>query len=324
MTGSGNSSTAEAAMAEREAWCKAPTQDPKTKKHTGPLCTRKKVFDDRKLQESKTVEDLVADELCSQHKKTQERFVHIIIPQLNLDDFVPCTSASVASVVAATTSHKSSGVDCKRESNSSGPDARTIFIPETELNPISTGSKSNASGRTKRVMPMPANCSNLESDDSSPQSTPTNTDYRADQESRILHSPWNNQNDTAAAGPKGLLFQASNHQSKLRAPDPQAHKTGGSSTGNTSTSAFAKAKTFVKRWGALIASRSSSTANDDTAEDIVDTAAQDSVIGPGNPGHPKAHARYFWKGTGNGQRQYSSYRTRRQWFSSILYGRYQQ
>ena len=70
---------AKAAMTQRETLCKASTQDFKIRKHVGPLCTRRKVFDDMKSQESKTVEELVADELCNAHKKIKERFMHIII-----------------------------------------------------------------------------------------------------------------------------------------------------------------------------------------------------------------------------------------------------
>lgn len=67
-------------------YCKARTQDRNTHKHSGPFCTRRKVFDDVKPQRSKTAADLVADELCTQHKQIKERFMHTVLPMLGLDD----------------------------------------------------------------------------------------------------------------------------------------------------------------------------------------------------------------------------------------------
>lgn len=63
------------AMADPDPYCKALTQDPHTKKHTGPRCSRRKIHDDTKSQQSKTIQDLVDDELCNQHKLMRERFM---------------------------------------------------------------------------------------------------------------------------------------------------------------------------------------------------------------------------------------------------------
>ena len=56
-------------------YCKTPIQDRLTKKGTELLCSRKKVYDDTKPQQSKTIEDLVADELCGQHTLIKERYL---------------------------------------------------------------------------------------------------------------------------------------------------------------------------------------------------------------------------------------------------------
>lgn len=61
--------------------CRGLTQDPITKEQTGPRCTRKKVLDDKRPQATKTCEDLVADELCKQHKTMKETFNDMVIQQ---------------------------------------------------------------------------------------------------------------------------------------------------------------------------------------------------------------------------------------------------
>ena len=58
----------------QEERCKAPTQDKRTKLHTGPQCARRKVLDTVKPQALKSEADLVADECCKQHKTMAERF----------------------------------------------------------------------------------------------------------------------------------------------------------------------------------------------------------------------------------------------------------
>ena len=62
--------------------CRALTQNPQTKKQTGPRCLRRKVVDDEKPQANKSCDDLVADELCKQHKHMKEKFADMIIQQL--------------------------------------------------------------------------------------------------------------------------------------------------------------------------------------------------------------------------------------------------
>lgn len=62
--------------------CRALIQDPFTKRQTGPRCSRRKVFDDEKPQANKTRDDLVADELCRQHKHMKEKFAEMIVQQL--------------------------------------------------------------------------------------------------------------------------------------------------------------------------------------------------------------------------------------------------
>ena len=57
-----------------EKRCRALTQDSTTKLHTGPQCSRAKVVNDNIPQANKSRDELVADELCKQHKHLQERF----------------------------------------------------------------------------------------------------------------------------------------------------------------------------------------------------------------------------------------------------------
>ncbi|KAL8782338.1 MAG: hypothetical protein Q9213_005459 [Squamulea squamosa] len=91
---------------DQELFCKAPTQDPRTRKHTGPRCSFRKVFDDTKPQEAKTIEELVADELCNGHKKMKDKFMHIIIPQLKLTQLRTAIQNAQAFNEQASTSHR--------------------------------------------------------------------------------------------------------------------------------------------------------------------------------------------------------------------------
>ncbi|KAL8730504.1 MAG: hypothetical protein Q9166_004032 [cf. Caloplaca sp. 2 TL-2023] len=75
--------------------CKALTQHPRTKNNTGHRCSRAKIVDDTKLHGLKSTEELVADELCRQHKLMKERFMHMIIPQL-VASGSPLTSTTAA------------------------------------------------------------------------------------------------------------------------------------------------------------------------------------------------------------------------------------
>lgn len=65
-----------------ERQCRGLIQDPITKKQTGPRCLRRKVFDDEKPQANKTRDDIIADELCKQHKLMKEKFAEMIVQQL--------------------------------------------------------------------------------------------------------------------------------------------------------------------------------------------------------------------------------------------------
>ena len=61
-------------VAAPEARCRALTKLPNAVDHRGPQCSRRKVPDTSKPQAQKNDRDLVADELCNQHKMMLDRF----------------------------------------------------------------------------------------------------------------------------------------------------------------------------------------------------------------------------------------------------------
>lgn len=62
--------------------CKTLTQNSRIKKHIDSRCTHKKIYDNIKFQRTKSIENLITNKLCKQHKTIKKK---VMINHISID-----------------------------------------------------------------------------------------------------------------------------------------------------------------------------------------------------------------------------------------------